>query len=430
MIFDFIRLINVGCLETDSSIHKKVIFAWQMVIVNHLSTRKSEEIYMNIDTIQTPAYVIDEKALIHNLEILQKVENDAGCHILLAQKAFSAFAVYPLIAKYISGVTASGLYEAKLGYEEMALPFNKENHVFSPAYKEADMEQLVNICDHIVFNSPSQLMKYKKFSGMEKVSIGLRINPECSTQGDHAIYDPCSPGSRLGTTLDNLEKAIAMNPDLLDGVEGLHFHTLCEQNSDDLETTVKVVEVKFGKYIQQMKWLNIGGGHHITRDDYDIDRLIRVIKHLKEAYDVEVIIEPGEAVALNAGYFVTEVMDIIENGIKVLILDGSAACHMPDVIEMPYRPPLKNSGKKGEKSFDYRLSSATCLAGDVIGDYSFDEEIKIGDKLIFEDMAIYSMVKNNTFNGIALPSIYLLDKDDNCKLIRAFAYGDFKGRLS
>lgn len=380
---------------------------------------------MNMKNIPTPAYVIDKPALIKNLEILKRVEDEAGCHVLLAQKAFSAFFVYPIIAKYISGTTASGLYEARLGFEEMG----KENHVFAPAYKETEVDELARICDHMIFNSPAQLMKYKnRVKG--KTSIGLRINPECSTQGDHAIYDPCSEGSRLGTTLRNLEKALDENPDLLDGVEGIHFHTLCEQNSDDLETTVKAVEEKFGKYLHGIKWLNMGGGHHITRSDYDVDRLIRIIKHIKENYGVEVIIEPGEAIALNAGYFVTEVMDIVDNGIKVLVLDGSAACHMPDVIEMPYRPPLRDSGEKGEKAYDYRLSSATCLAGDVIGDYSFDNEIKIGDRLIFEDMAIYSMVKNNTFNGIALPSIYLLEDDDNCELIKQFGYEDFKGRLS
>ena len=380
---------------------------------------------MRIDEVKTPCYIIDEGAMKKNLEILQRVQKRTGCKILLAQKAFSNFCEYPMIAEYLAGTTASGIFEARLGKEEMG----KENHVFSPAYKEEDMVELVEICDHVIFNSANQLLKYKKMCE-GKTSIGLRINPECSTQEDHAIYDPCAPGSRLGVTLDNLNKALAENPDLLEGVDGLHFHTLCEQNSDDLETTLKAVEEKFGSYLHQMKWLNMGGGHHITRQDYDVELLERLITHVKETYDLEVYLEPGEAVALNAGYLVTEVLDIVENGTKTLILDASAACHMPDVLEMPYRPPLKKSGKWGEKPYEYRLSSYTCLAGDVIGDYSFDQPVKIGDKLIFEDMAIYSMVKNNTFNGIGLPSIYGMTEDGECYLVKEFGYEDFKMRLS
>lgn len=380
---------------------------------------------MQINNIPTPSYVIDEGKLIQNLEILKNVQEQAGCKILLAQKAFSAFFEYKLIGKYLAGTTASGLFEARLGREEMG----KENHVFSPAYKESEIDELVNICDHIVFNSVSQLQKYKdKCAG--KSSIGLRINPECSTQGEHAIYDPCAPGSRLGVTSKALEYALRENPDILSGVEGLHFHTLCEQNSDDLETTLKEVEAKFGSYLHGMRWLNMGGGHHITREDYDRDRLIKMIRRIRETYNVEVYLEPGEAVALNAGYLVTEVLDIVENGIKTLILDASAACHMPDVLEMPYRPPLENSGEWGEKPYEYRLSSYTCLAGDIIGDYSFDVDVKIGDKLYFEDMAIYSMVKNNTFNGIGLPSIYVMRQDGECELVKEFGYLDFKNRLS
>lgn len=384
--------------------------------------------------IKTPAYVIDEKKLINNLEILQSVEKRTGCKVLLAQKAFSAYAMYPLIGKYISGTTASGLYEARLGFEEM----HKENHVFSPAYKEEDMKELVNICGHIVFNSFAQLRKYKNYCLKAGVSIGIRVNPEYSTQGEHAIYDPCAKGSRLGVTYDNFCE------EDMDGVEGIHFHTLCEQNSDDLEETLKVVEKKFGRIMHKMKWINFGGGHHITRPDYDIERLIRCINHVKETYDVEVYIELGEAVALNAGYLVTEIMDIVDNDIKTLILDASAACHMPDVLEMPYTPPLMNAIKQEEldnkyKSdektisaykYRYRLSSYTCLAGDIIGDYAFDHEIKIGDRLVFEDMAIYSMVKNNTFNGIGLPDIDLLDKEGKISVIKSFGYEDFKNRLS
>lgn len=381
---------------------------------------------MNLMQVQTPSYVIDEGRLIQNLEILRRVQQESGCKILLAQKAFSNFCVYPLIGQYLAGTTASGLYEARLGKEEMG----KENHVFAPAYKPADMEELVQLCDHILFNSMAQLQKYKKQCLDAGVSIGLRLNPECSTQEDHAIYDPCAPGSRLGVTLANLQQALAEDAHALDGVEGLHFHTLCEQNADDLETTVAAFEEKFGGYLQQMKWLNMGGGHHITRGDYDVERLIRIIRHMADTYGVSVYLEPGEAIALNAGYLVTEVLDVVDNGIKTLILDASAACHMPDVLEMPYRPPLRDSGEWGDKPCEYRLSSYTCLAGDIIGDYSFDREIQVGDRLVFEDMAIYSMVKNNTFNGIPLPSIYLLQQDGTVKLVKQFGYEDFKNRLS
>lgn len=374
---------------------------------------------MKFDSLKTPCYVIDEGKLKENLQILSDVQKVAGCKILLAQKAFSSFCTYPLIGKYISGTTASGLFEAKIGREEM----NKENHVFSPAYKDDEFDEIADLCDHIVFNSFSQLDKYK--ARCKGKSIGIRINPECSTQSDHAIYDPCAKGSRLGVIAENFDEQ------LFECVDGIHFHTLCEQNSDDLETTLNAVEEKFGKYLHKAKWLNMGGGHHITRSDYDIDRLIRCIKRVKEKYNVEVYLEPGEAVALNAGYLVTTVLDIVENGgIKTLILDASAACHMPDVLEMPYRPPLRNSGLPNEKKYTYRLSSYTCLAGDIIGDYSFDNEIKVGEKLVFEDMAIYSIVKNNTFNGIPLPSIVLMDENKDCRIVKEFGYNDFKGRLS
>ena len=357
-----------------------------------------------------------------NLEILKKVKDDTGCKILLAQKAFSNFFEYPLIGQYLDGTTASGLFEAKLGYEKMG----KENHVFAPAFKESEIGELTDICEHLVFNSFSQLEKYADFCKEKGVSIGIRVNPECSTQGDHAIYDPCAPGSRLGVTLANFRE------DLVEKLDGIHFHTLCEQNSDDLETTLKAVEEKFGKYLKlpNIKWLNMGGGHHITRNDYDIDRLERCIRHMQETYDVTVYVEPGEAVALNAGYLVTEVMDIVDNGIRTLILDASAACHMPDVLEMPYRPPLMGSGEAGEKTNTYRLGGPTCLAGDIIGDYSFDHPLQEGDRLVFEDMALYTMVKNNTFNGMPLPAILLLTKDGDMKLVRQFGYEDFKNRLS
>lgn len=380
---------------------------------------------MRIDEIPTPAYVLDEGKLIHNLEILKSVQDRTGCKILLAQKAFSMFCEYPLIGNYLKGTTASGLYEARLGREEMG----KENHIFSPAYRESEIDEIADICDHVVFNSFSQLARYRERC-RGKAEIGLRINPECSTQKDHAIYDPCAPGSRLGITAARFEEEVRNAPQVLEGVKGLHFHTLCEQNADDLETTLGAVEEKFGKYLKQLKWLNMGGGHHITREDYDVELLVKCICHMKETYDLQIYLEPGEAAALNAGYLVTEVMDIVENGINTLILDASAACHMPDVLEMPYRPPLKDSGRPGEKAYTYRLSSCTCLAGDIIGDYSFDRKLLPGDRLYFQDMAIYSMVKNNTFNGIGLPAIAVMDKRGECRIIRQFSYADFKERLS
>lgn len=380
-----------------------------------------EETRRAVESIPTPSYVIDEAKLRENGEILRGVMERTGAHILLAQKAFSAFAFYPMLRDYLSGTTASGLYEARLGGEE----FGKENHVFSPAYREQDMEELLRICDHISFNSLSQLQKYGEQCRQAGVSVGLRVNPECSTQEGQAIYDPCSPGSRLGATRESLAGAD------LSLVEGLHFHTLCEQNADALKITLESVEEKFGELLKQVKWVNFGGGHHITRADYDIALLEDCIRHVRDKYQLEVYLEPGEAVALNAGYLVTEVLDFVENhGVRNAILDASAACHMPDVLEMPYRPPLFGSGEPGEYAHTYRLGSYTCLSGDLIGDYSFPEPLHSGDKLIFEDMAIYSMVKNNTFNGIPLPSIYKIDAENRLSLIKEFGYEDFKGRLS
>lgn len=372
---------------------------------------------MRIEELQTPCYVIDKRQLEENLKILREVADEAGCKILLAQKAYSCYDTYPLIAKYLDGTTASGLFEARLGYEKMG----KENHIFSPAYKEKEFDEIVQICDHILFNSIAQVNKFK--DRLRGRSAGLRINPECSTQEGHAIYDPCAPGSRLGVTIKNFDESV------LDVIDGLHFHTLCEQNSDDLVKTLSVVEEKFGRYLHSVKWLNFGGGHHITRKDYDRKTLIEQIQRMKKKYGVEVYVEPGEAIALNAGYLVTEVLEKVDNGITTLILDASAACHMPDVLEMPYRPPLRDGFLPEEKPFCYRLSSVTCLAGDVIGDYSFEKEVHIGDKLYFEDMAIYSMVKNNTFNGMPLPSIALMDEEGECEVIKEFGYMDFAQRL-
>lgn len=376
---------------------------------------------MKINELPTPCYVIDENIIEENCKVLADVMKKTGCHVLLAQKAFSNYALYPLIGKYLSGTTASGLYEARLGREEMG----RENHVFAPAYKDEDMDELVKICDHIVFNSISQLEKHKE--KCRNVSIGIRVNPEFSTQNGHEIYDPCGKGSRLGVTADLLRNAD------LTGIDGLHFHTLCEQNSDDLKKTLDVVEEKFDFLLRKVKWVNFGGGHHITRKDYDVELLCDCITHIKEKYYVKVYIEPGEAVALNAGYFITTVLDKVKNsGITCLILDGSAACHMPDVLEMPYTPPLSEGSiiETPEKEFDYRLGGNTCLAGDIIGNYRFDHDVQIGERLTFCDMAIYSMVKNNTFNGIPLPSIYSMDRNGDCRLIKSFGYNDFKERLS
>ena len=381
------------------------------------------------EELPTPCYVIDIKKLKENLQCLQKIEQETGCHILLAQKAFSMYSLYPLIGQYISGTTASGLYEARLGREEMG----KENHVYAPAYKQKDMEELAEICDHIVFNSFAQYDRYRGIVAAEKsngaaASIGIRVNPEYSTQQGHAIYDPCAAGSRLGMTYKNFEEAFGGC--LPNDIEGLHFHTLCEQNADDLIATFKSFERKFGAYLAKVKWFNLGGGHHITREDYQRDEVIRLLRYIRDTYHVKIYLEPGEAIALNAGYLVATVEDIVKNEIDILILDASASCHMPDVLEMPYRPPLRGGYPAGEKPYTFRLSSLTCLAGDVIGDYSFAQPVRRGDRLVFEDMAIYSMVKNNTFNGIPLPAIAVLKEDSSCELVREFGYSDFKNRLS
>jgi carboxynorspermidine decarboxylase len=375
---------------------------------------------MRFEELPTPCYVIDEVLLEKNLKILNGVMKRTGCKILLAQKAFSMTTMYPLIGKYLSGTTASGLYEARFGHEEMG----KENHIFSPAYREDEIDEIISYCDQIIFNSFSQLEKFKEKVLHFGKKIGLRVNPEFSTQGGRSIYDPCAPGSRFGVTKEHFR------PELLKGVSGLHFHTLCQQNSDDLETTLAVVEEKFGPWLSQIEWINFGGGHHITREDYDIPRLEACIKRMQDKYGLEVYLEPGEAVALNAGYLVATVLDTVQNGMEIAILDTSATCHMPDVLEMPYRPPLLGSGKAGEKPFLYRLCGQTCLSGDTIGDYSFDQPLKIGNRLVFGNMAVYTMVKNNTFNGMALPAIVLKNKDGEYHIVQEFSYQDFKIRLS
>ena len=375
---------------------------------------------MGKEVVSTPYFVVDERRLLHNLEILKQVAEESGCKILLAQKAFSMFSVYPLLRKYLCGTTASGLYEARLGKEE----FGGETHVFSPAYRAEEFDVLLQYVDDLVFNSPAQVRKYGIRAKNAGKSIGLRVNPECSTLEGHAIYDPCAPGSRLGTTLEAFEE------ELVPLLDGIHMHTLCEQNSDDLEKTVEALEDKFGKWLPQMKWLNLGGGHHITRADYDRERLVRIIRRLREKYQLEVYLEPGEAVVLNAGDLVASVMEIVHNNMEIAILDTSAACHMPDVLEMPYRPPVQKSGNPGEKQYTYRFAGPTCLAGDVIGDYSFEKPLTEGSRVVFEDMALYTMVKTNTFNGMALPSIVFRDQEGEEHLVRTFGYEDFKNRLS
>lgn len=372
-------------------------------------------------SVPTPCYVVDEKLLERNLQILDSVQQRTGCKILLALKGFSMFATFPLVGRYLHGITASSLHEARLGREEM----DKEVHIFAPAYIEEDFDEILNLVDHMVFNSFNQLAKYKarvRQAG-RPIEIGVRVNPEYSEIATD-LYNPCAPYSRLGITRANFR------PEEMDGVDGIHFHTLCEQNSDALAHTLPVFEEKFGPFLKGLKWINFGGGHHITRPDYDIESLIRSITHIQDKYQVQVYLEPGEAIALNTGFLVTSVLDIIENGKQLAILDTSAACHMPDVLEMPYRPMIIGSGEGGEKPYTYRLGGPTCLAGDVIGDYSFDAPLLPGDRLVFTDMAHYTMVKNNTFNGIGLPSIALSDLSGQTRVIKRFGYSDFRNRLS
>lgn len=373
----------------------------------------------------TPCYILDEERLHTNGKCLKTLQEETGCKILLAQKAFSNYDLYPVLAPYLAGTEASGLFEARLGAEEMK---GKECHVFCAAYREEDFNELLLYADHIVFNSPSQLKKYGVRAKNAGKEIGIRINPECSTQDGHTIYDPCAPGSRLGTTITQWKKE--MTPELAALLDGVHFHTLCEQDADALEKTLQCVETHFGFLLHKVKWLNMGGGHHITRKNYDIDRLKRCIRHMQSVYGLEIYLEPGEAVALNAGFLLTRVQDIVTNGkTTIAIHDMSPACHTPDVIEMPYRPPLFSSGEAEEKPYTYRLAGPTCLAGDIVGDYSFDTPLVEGDVLLYEDMAIYSTCKNNTFNGMPLPAIWEAKQDGSYKLLAKFGYEDFKYRL-
>ena len=382
----------------------------------------------------TPCYILDEAALRQNGEILKGVADRTGAKLLLAQKAFSNYDCYPALAPYLAGTEASGLFEARLGWE--ILP-EKEVHVFCGAYRDDEFDELLRYADHVVFNSPAQLSRLGPRAKAAGKSLGLRINPECSTQEGHAIYDPGAPGSRLGTTREQWDAN--MTPDLVALLDGLHFHTLCEQDSDALEITLDAVAEKFGDVLPRMKWLNMGGGHHVTRPDYDIPRLERCIRFAQETWGVTVYLEPGEAWALNAGFLASRVLDVTENGsVKNAILDCSAACHMPDVIEMPYMPPLygaaegsgiRDQGSGDDNSNVYRLGGPSCLSGDVIGDYEFDHALQIGELVLFGDLAIYSTCKNNTFNGMPLPNIWYRRADGSLEQLTDFGYRDFKYRL-
>ena len=366
----------------------------------------------------TPYYLIDENLILKNLQIIKKIKDLSGCKVLLAQKAFSSFYFYPLLSQYLDGTASSGLFEARLAHEH----FGKEVHVFTPGFKEEEFNDVLKYSDHIVFNSNSQLAKFKERALKAKKTIGIRINPEVSTQTGNSMYDPCSPTSRMGIKVQDIDAT------LLDGVSGFHFHTLCQQNADALETTVKEVEKKFGNYFSKLKWINFGGGHHLTRANYDIPKLVNIIRYFKDKYQLDIYLEPGEAVVLNAGFLVSKVLDVTKNDVEIAILDASATCHMPDVLEAKFIPPVTTSDPKG--SYIVRLSGATCLTGDDIGIYRFANPLKVDDTIVFEDMALYTIVKNNTFNGIPLPSIYARKLDGKDVLVKAFDYGHFKGKLS
>jgi len=366
----------------------------------------------------TPYYLIDESLILKNLQIIKKIKDLSGCKVLLAQKAFSSFYFYPLLSQYLDGTASSGLFEARLAHEH----FGKEVHVFTPGFKEDEFNDVLKYSDHIVFNSNSQLARFKERALKANKTIGIRINPEVSTQTGNSMYDPCSPTSRMGIKIQD------MNPSLLEGVSGFHFHTLCQQNADALETTVQEVERKFGHYFSKLKWINFGGGHHLTRANYDISKLVKIIRYFKEKYKLDVYLEPGEAVVLNAGFLVSTVLDVTKNDVEIAILDASATCHMPDVLEANFIPPVTSADPKG--SHIVRLSGATCLTGDDIGIYRFSQPLKVGETIVFEDMALYTIVKNNTFNGIPLPSIYARKLDGKDVLVKAFAYDYFKEKLS
>jgi carboxynorspermidine decarboxylase len=368
----------------------------------------------------SPAYVVDLGRLRHNLAILDQVQTRSNAKILLALKAFSMWSTFPLIRKTLQGVCASSPWEARLGREE----FGREVHSFAAAFKESDVVELLSISNHLVFNSFNQLERFRPLWEKSNVSIGLRVNPEHS-EGHTAIYDPCAPNSRLGIPVAEFEgRSLA-------GVKGLHFHTLCEQLFEPLERTARAFEEKFGRYLHGMKWLNLGGGHHITREGYDIDGLVELVKYFREKYAVEVYLEPGEAIAIGTGILVSEVLDLVKNGMETAILDVSATCHMPDILEMPYRPAITGGFDAGEKPYNYRLGGPSCLAGDIIGDWSFEQPLLPGDRVVFEDMAHYTMVKTTTFNGIQHPHLCTYEPETGeLQIVRSFSYPDFRSRLS
>lgn len=378
--------------------------------------------FFNSDSVPSPSFVIDLEALERNLLILSSVQERTGAKVLLALKGFATYSTFPLLKKYLQGCCASSPDEARLAREE----FGREVHAFAPAYSDADMEENLELCDHLVFNSFNQWQRHKaKVQASSRViSCALRVNPEHS-ETDVDLYNPCALGSRLGIRCEQFDGQD------LSGIEGLHFHTLCQKGADALERTAKVFEERFQDILPQMKWLNFGGGHHITQPDYDIDKLCSIIEHFKNRYDLEVYLEPGEAVAINTGSLLATVLDIVEAEIPIAILDVSATCHMPDVLEMPYRPEVRDAALPQVKAHTYRLGGLSCLAGDVIGDYSFDKALEIGQKILLDDMSHYSMVKTSTFNGIRLPSICLFDaKMKQSEVIKDFGYQDYKGRLS
>jgi carboxynorspermidine decarboxylase len=380
----------------------------------------------NTDNLKTPYYMCDESLLRNNLEILDRVQKESGAKVILALKGFAMWSTFPLVKQYLKGCTSSGLHEALLAREEFAQDDNNlEVHTYSPAFKDEDIDEIARISNHIVFNSPNQLFKYckrvKKIN--PNLSLSLRINPEQSSSPKD-IYNPCGIYSRLGTTLANFDEKV------LEHIDGLNFHALCEQDVDALEDVLKAFEAKFSKYFKSMKYINFGGGHHITKKGYDVQKLIKIIKEFRVKYDVDVYLEPGEAVGWETGVLVSTVLDIVHNGMDIAILDTSAEAHMPDTLAMPYRAMVRKSGEAGEKKHTYRLGGNTCLAGDIMGDYSFDEPLKVGDKIIFEDQIHYTFVKNTTFNGIKLPSLVILREDKTIDLIKEFGYQDYRNRLS
>ena len=380
---------------------------------------KNYEIIDSLEKLPSPAYVCEEELLENNLKLLKRVQDETGVKILLALKGFAMHSTFDLCKKYLKGCCASGLHEALLAKEE----FGKEVHTYSPAFKDEEIDEIISISNHLVFNSFNQLKRYKD-KAFKKVSLGVRLNPEYSSV-EVDLYNPCAPNSRLGITKANFDES------QLQYLEGFHFHALCEQNVDALEGALANFEKNFSLYFSQLKWVNFGGGHHITRADYDVEGLINLLKDFKSRYPhLEVYMEPGEAIGWQTGYLVATVLDIVNNGMDLAILDTSAEAHMPDTLAMPYRAMIRNSAVAFEKKYTYRLGGNTCLAGDIIGDYSFDEPLKVGDRIILEDMIHYTMVKTTTFNGIKLPSIIIKNKDNSYKVIKNFCYNDYKSRLS